>query len=375
MLLGAAYLQGYAASADKDDEVKLILQSMEEDVLRFRDEIERAYGSRCESDTLNQCARNNYNDCSSVYPNQECMSGEDGLVISACGDGTRCNGLRDKTTTAVRIPGNLAQSRDQRLPESVCYSRLAEPYMVANYNNRNQMYFGASTGAFRIIPARHSEVCGQYDPRLRPWFVAASSGPKDVVLVIDVSGSMEDYGRMTLAKDAAKTIVDTLTVADRVAIVTFSDTASQVGGYTSLIRATRDNKDRLLAAIDSLEPPTGATNFYDAFDTAFDAVDKTISQEATTGCNVAVLFLTDGQITAGPGADDVINLVNERTAKLATERSRKTTVFTFSLGNLADHTVTKSIACNTGMCGVVSMERSGMVKLASSALTILVHLN
>ena len=52
------------------------------------------------------------------------------------------------------------------------------------------MYFGSSTGAFRIIPAQHSEICGDYDPRCRPWFVAASSGPKDVVLVLDVSGSM-----------------------------------------------------------------------------------------------------------------------------------------------------------------------------------------
>merc|ERR1719149_215764 len=33
--------------------------------------------------------------------------------------------------------------------------------------------------------------CDAYDPRYRPWYAAAASGPKDVVLVIDTSGSMD----------------------------------------------------------------------------------------------------------------------------------------------------------------------------------------
>ena len=129
--------------------------------------------------------------------------------------------------------------------------------MIANYQTGNQMYYGSDTGSFRIIPARHSEKCGVYDPRRRPWYVAASSGPKDVVLVLDVSGSMEDYGRIKLANKAARTIVDTLTVADRVAIVKFSDVASLIGGQTSLIRATKENKKLLIDAIDGLEAEGG----------------------------------------------------------------------------------------------------------------------
>lgn len=48
------------------------------------------------------------------------------------------------------------------------------------------------------------------DPRIRPWYVAASSGPKDVVIVLDVSGSMSQYGRLDLAKEAAETVINTL---------------------------------------------------------------------------------------------------------------------------------------------------------------------
>ena len=176
-------------------------------------------------------------------------------------------------------------------------------------------------------------------------FVAASSGPKDVVLILDISGSMDQYGRLDLAKRAAITVIETLTVADRVAIITFSDEARVVGGYDKLIRTTNENKQLLIQAINELVPD-GPTNFMAAFETAFDSLDKTIRDEATSGCNIAVLFMTDGKIT--DGQFDVIELVNERTTQIADEFDRKTTIFTFSLGQAADHEVTKSIACSTG---------------------------
>ena len=33
-------------------------------------------------------------------------------------------------------------------------------------------------GMFRIYPGRTQKTCGSYDPRVRSWFVAATSGPK-----------------------------------------------------------------------------------------------------------------------------------------------------------------------------------------------------
>lgn len=32
----------------------------------------------------------------------------------------------------------------------------------------------------------------EYDPRFRPWFANAATGPKDVFIVIDSSGSMNE---------------------------------------------------------------------------------------------------------------------------------------------------------------------------------------
>ena len=72
------------------------------------------------------------------------------------------------------------------------------------------------------------------------------SGPTDVVLVVNGSGSMEDYAVIDLTKDVATTIVDTITVGDRVNIVAFSDRTTQIGGFDSLVCATSENKKRLV---------------------------------------------------------------------------------------------------------------------------------
>jgi len=382
--LVATYSHGLfanAANAAKENEVKSILQQMETDVLAFRDEMERVYGARCEVNTLTECADSNFNDCSSVFPDQQCMNADE-LVIATCGDGKSCNALWDKHISTVSLPATLAQGSsrnpdDDEVIESACYSRLAEQYMMNKYKADEEYwakynvqpswtYFGAHNGLFRKIPSTLQEECGQYDPRTRPWFVAASSGPKDVVLVIDVSGSMDDYRRIDLAKEAAITVVDTLTVADRVAIVAFSNIASQIGGYNRLIRATNENKQALIQAIKNLYA-NGATNFYEAFNTAFDTLDRTVREEATSGCNIAILFLTDGQISQGEGAADVIRLVNDRTDQLAANFNRNTILFTFSLGYEADHYVTRSIACDTGGVWAPIDDRTGDLVTAMSS--------
>jgi len=257
--------------------------------------------------------------------------------------------LRDKTQTTVRIPANLSGGStgnpiDAQVIESVCYSRLAEPYMIETFKEGHQMYFASSTGAFRIIPARQSEKCGEYDPRFRPWFVAASSGPKDVVLVLDVSGDMSGR-RMDLAKNAASTVVKTLSVHDKFAIIAFSNKAFQVGGGQELIGATSENQKMILEHLGNLTAK-GSTNYYAAFDTAFDAIERTSQDELTSKCNVAILFLTYGK-TKGTGVDDIIDHVNRRVRNLKTNFNQTTTLFTYSLGEDDDYMVAKSLACGT----------------------------
>jgi Mg-chelatase subunit ChlD len=350
-------LQCSAAQDDKEGQVKCILQRVEKETLKFRDEIERAYGLRCNEETLARCRSSNFNDCKSIFPNRQCMKD----VLDCGGD---CGALLDKTTSSVYIP-----SAEGDYTETACYTLLAEEYMRTKYEEDEDFwdtyevkppwtYFGARNGLFRRLPAIARDKCGSYDfdPRVRPWFVAASSGPKDVVIVLDVSGSMMNSpGRMDLAKEAAIKVVNTLTISDRVAVIVFSETANATqlvadsiiltDKDTTLIKATDENKKLLEEAINQISSDLGETNFYAGFQKAFEALNNTDEEdpERISGCNAAILFLTDGKSNVGPDTDEVLDLINDSIQQLAID----TKIFTFSLGNDADQNVTKKIACST----------------------------
>ena len=57
------------ADAESEYEARSILRGMEYVAKNIRDEIERVYTMRCNSDTLLNCGSKNYNDCSSEFPN------------------------------------------------------------------------------------------------------------------------------------------------------------------------------------------------------------------------------------------------------------------------------------------------------------------
>ena len=171
----------------------------------------------------------------------------------------------DKTISKISVPYSVMQSNNldtiQEFAETVCYSRLTEAFMVDNFKESQFRYFGARNGLFRMTPAQGRKNCGSYDPRIRPWFVAAASGPKDVVLVIDGRNSMERIdGALKVTREAAKAVIGTLNVDDRFTVIAFTNDvyvllegdstfipASSVN-ITELIllRATRENQNNAL---------------------------------------------------------------------------------------------------------------------------------
>ncbi len=69
-------------------------------------------------------------------------------------------------------------------------------------------YIGTPNGVLRMYPGDVHEQCASNDPRIQPWYVAATNGPLNVVLVLDTSASMVRYNRLRLMKEAALRIVD-----------------------------------------------------------------------------------------------------------------------------------------------------------------------
>ena len=78
-------------------------------------------------------------------------------------------------------------------------------------------YFASDEGVMTNFPVYHDkDECSEYDPRYRPFYVeTATPEAKDVVLVIDTSASMVGE-KMYIAKESAKTVLDTMNPKDQV---------------------------------------------------------------------------------------------------------------------------------------------------------------
>ncbi|KAK3750190.1 hypothetical protein QZH41_015424, partial [Actinostola sp. cb2023] len=172
-------------------------------------------------------------------------------------------------------------------------------------------YFGSDEGVTTIYPyhAVSQADCRSYDNRYRPWYVAtATPEPKHVVIVIDVSGSMGSYyegeTRMQLARQAAKTVLDTLNPRDKVGVVAFSSTSRTPGRLDTsqcydqyLAQATPANIANLKKFVSELYQGGKRFTMYSyALKSAFQMLMNSKPDEQTERKQV-VLFLTDGQPT------------------------------------------------------------------------------
>jgi len=66
-----------------------------------------------------------------------------------------------------------------------------------------------------------------YDCRMRPWYVEAAASPKDILILVDNSGSMMGQSKI-IARHVINTLLDTLSVNDFVNVLVFSNVTNEV---------------------------------------------------------------------------------------------------------------------------------------------------
>ncbi|MBW7460409.1 VWA domain-containing protein, partial [Paenibacillus sepulcri] len=111
---------------------------------------------------------------------------------------------------------------------------------------------------------------------------------KDIVLVVDNSGSMLETDPDNERYAAAKQLINNMDSDNRVAVVAFSNTAELIQPFVSL--DTQDEKNSVNAVIDSLKPTDGGTDFSLALTEAM----KTIEGKENAKRGTLVILLSDG---------------------------------------------------------------------------------
>jgi VWFA-related protein len=109
--------------------------------------------------------------------------------------------------------------------------------------------------------------------------VERSIAPFNLVLLLDVSGSVENY--VTFIRKAARNFVDTVGRDDRVSIVIFNEDVKVLSKFTT-------DKDKLSKSLDTFDAG-GGTAYYDAL--AYTIAD---TLRPLKGERTAVVILTDG---------------------------------------------------------------------------------
>ena len=145
--------------------------------------------------------------------------------------------------------------------------------------------------------------CGpEYDPTVRPWFVSGSNGPKNVIFILDSSGSMQSplhAPRMDMLKKATNKLIEGLTMSDFVSIVDFDDSARTYLNLNYMARAKSSFRAEMKKFVDKMEAG-GSTSYDKAFELAFKVADNSYAQNYDSGCQTVYVFLTDGASPEDP---------------------------------------------------------------------------
>lgn len=122
-------------------------------------------------------------------------------------------------------------------------------------------------------------------PNDPPDFDRATFKPNNLVLLVDVSGSMRQDDRIGQVKEAMKGLIELFREIDAISLMTFN-TQSKI--WFELVPGNQ--KSRMLSRVDSLSP-AGQTNGLSALNSAYDVANRGF----IAGGQNRVILITDGQ--------------------------------------------------------------------------------
>jgi hypothetical protein len=251
----------------------------------------------------------------------------------------------NRTYSTLHIPTNVFD-RDREILRTARWSELLDEQFQYNLNRDKELfwqYFCSAHGLFRRFPGAFWDTPATedfFDCRLQSWYISASASPKDVVILLDVSGSMTGL-RLEIAKKLIESIMDTFTDNDFFNILTFSSTVQYLMNLKNethyrdrLIQAGYYNKLTFVEKLKYFKNTSNMAAFHDAFVESFELLlsNKTDNCE----CNKVIMVITDGTTE---NAEKVFEKYNWN-------RENQVRVFSFMIGrDMTDPRAVKWMAC------------------------------
>uniref|UniRef100_A0A3B3QW02 Calcium voltage-gated channel auxiliary subunit alpha2delta 3 n=1 Tax=Paramormyrops kingsleyae TaxID=1676925 RepID=A0A3B3QW02_9TELE len=192
--------------------------------------------------------------------------------------------------SVVQVPTNM-YNKDSAILNAIYWSEALNKVFVDNFERDSSLiwqYFGSAKGFFRQYPGIkwHPDEHGviAFDCRNRKWYIQAATSPKDVVILVDVSGSMKGL-RLTIARQTVMSILDTLGDDDFFNIICFN----------LILVSDITNKEHFREHLDKL-----SAKGIGMLDIALTEAFLLLSDFNQTGrgsiCSQAIMLITDGAV-------------------------------------------------------------------------------
>ncbi|KAJ8982828.1 hypothetical protein NQ317_010449 [Molorchus minor] len=213
------------------------------------------------------------------------------------------------TLSTVLMPDNVNEN-DPNTLNAIQWSEHLDPLFINNFEGDPSLswqFFGSSRGFLRRYPGiswppvdmskemqRSKSNRNIYDFRSSIWYVNAATSPKDIVILVDNSGSMTGH-RANLARATIEAILNTLSDNDFVNVYKFTDTTEETVACfrDQLAQANSENIRFLKESLGTLKPENIA-NFSSALETGFKILQKYNQSVQGSQCNQAIMLITDG---------------------------------------------------------------------------------
>uniref|UniRef100_A0AAZ3R5U5 Calcium voltage-gated channel auxiliary subunit alpha2delta 1 n=1 Tax=Oncorhynchus tshawytscha TaxID=74940 RepID=A0AAZ3R5U5_ONCTS len=232
--------------------------------------------------------------------------------------------LTSHNHTAVHIPTDIYDGSTIVLNELNWTEALEGVFKKNREDDPTLLWqvFGSATGLARYYPAspwmdarKTPSKIDLYDVRRRPWYIQGAASPKDMLILVDASGSVSGL-TLKLIRTSVGEMLETLSDDDYVNVVYFNTRVNNTACFDHLVQANVRNKKILKDAVQNISAK-GITNYTKGFEFAFEQLYTNITR---ANCNKIIMLFTDG------GEERASAILQKYNA------DKKVRIFTFSVG-------------------------------------------